>query len=67
MTDAEFDDEGKFVTRADYYGHDRRLANALTGRGDLVPVAELPKRRRKARKRRTSRRQDWWRQDFMQN
>lgn len=41
---ALIDDSGKFVTRPDYYGHDRRLAQALLGKGHLIDAAPVAKR-----------------------
>lgn len=64
---ALFDPDGNFVTRPDYYGHDSRLADALTGKGHLLPIAQVPGRRKRVRKRRASREQQWWQQDYMQN
>ncbi len=43
---AIFDDEGVFQTRSDYYGHDRRLAQALTGKGHLLPAVAIASRRK---------------------
>jgi len=57
---AHFDDEGRFQTRADYYGHDRRLAQALTGKGHLLPaVAIAAKRKRSPRRTRTAQDTPW--------
>ncbi len=36
------DDQGALVARPDYYGHDRRLAEALYGKGELFPEANMP-------------------------
>jgi murein L,D-transpeptidase YcbB/YkuD len=43
---AIFDDEGVFSTRPDVYGHDRRLAQALTGKGHLLPAVAIASRRK---------------------
>jgi murein L,D-transpeptidase YcbB/YkuD len=57
---AIFDDEGAFSTRRDIYGHDRRLAQALTGKGHLLPaVAIASKRKRKPRPTRTAGENRW--------
>lgn len=58
---AFFDDDGKFTTRADYYGNDRRLARVLVGKGNLFPVARAAPQRKRVRKRRTTQRdRDAW-------
>lgn len=58
---AFFDDDGKFTTRADYYGNDRRLARVLMGKGNLFPVARAAPPRKRVRKRRTTQRdRDAW-------
>lgn len=65
---ALFDDKDGFMTFGDYYGNDRRLAEALTGKGHLLPVASAPGRSRPVRKkRRSTRSQNWWNQHSMQN
>ncbi len=57
---AHFDDEGRFQTRPDIYGHDRRLAQALTGKGHLLPaVAIAAKRKRTPRRTRTAQDTPW--------
>ena len=38
---ALYDDNGKFITRPDVYGHDRRLAQALLGKGHLIDAAPV--------------------------
>lgn len=39
------DDDGALKTRPDYYGHDRRLAEALTGQGERLSVPYAAKER----------------------
>jgi murein L,D-transpeptidase YcbB/YkuD len=57
---AIFNNEGVFQTKFDYYGHDRRLAQALTGKGHLLPaVAIAKKRKRKPRPTRTAQDTPW--------
>jgi murein L,D-transpeptidase YcbB/YkuD len=57
---AHFDDKGVFQTRPDIYGHDRRLAQALTGKGHLLPaVAIAAKRKRPPRRTRTAQDTPW--------
>ena len=55
-----FDDDGAFKTKADIYGHDRRLAQALTGQGNLlsVPVVKIS-HKRKPRPKRTTQNSTW--------
>ena len=64
---AFFDEDGKFVTRPDYYGNDRRLANVLAGKGSLFPYVQVAKPRRRARPRRTTQNEGWHGDQFMQN
>ncbi len=66
---AFFDDDGKFTTRADYYGNDRRLARVLLGKGNLFPVARAAPQRKRVRKRRTTQRDPdaWHDNSSMQN
>ncbi len=66
---AFFDDDGKFTTRADYYGNDRRLARVLVGKGNLFPVARAAPQRKRVRKRRTTQndRDAWHDNTSMQN
>jgi len=44
---AHFDDKGVFQTRPDIYGHDRRLAQALTGKGHLLPAVAIAAKRKR--------------------
>jgi len=66
---AGFDENGAFVTQPDYYGHDRRLADVLTGKGHLLPAAQTPGRRARTVRRRTppASSEPWWEQLTMQN
>ena len=66
---AGFDENGAFVTRPDYYGHDRRLAELLTGKGHLLPAAQMPGRRPRTVRRRAppASTEPWWEQITMQN
>ncbi|MDA7947177.1 MAG: L,D-transpeptidase family protein [Hyphomicrobiaceae bacterium] len=48
-----FDKEGNFRTRSDYYGHDKRLAQALTGKGHLLPAPVIAVSRKRTPRRRT--------------
>ncbi len=57
---AMFNDEGIYQTLSDYYGHDRRLAQVLTGKGHLLPaVAIASKRKRTPRRTRTAQESPW--------
>lgn len=62
-----FDEDGTLVNNADYYGHDRRLAQALTGKGHLLPVVAAPARRKRAPRRRESSVDHWSEQSLSQN
>jgi len=66
---AGFDENGAFVTRPDYYGNDRRLADLLTGKGHLLPAAQMPGRRARTVRRRApaASSEPWWEQLTMQN
>ena len=66
---AGFDESGAFVTRPDYYGNDRRLADLLTGKGHLLPAAQIPGRRARTVRRRAppASSEPWWEQLTMQN
>jgi murein L,D-transpeptidase YcbB/YkuD len=64
---ASVDKEGTVVSHPDYYGHDKRLANALYGKGNLFPVAKAPGRRaRKPRPKPVVPKKEWW-EEAMQN
>ncbi len=55
-----FDKDGVFQVRSDYYGHDRRLAQALTGKGHLLPAPAIAApRKRKPRRTRTAQETPW--------
>ncbi|MHA1165527.1 MAG: L,D-transpeptidase family protein [Alphaproteobacteria bacterium] len=57
---AVFDDDGAFKTKADIYGHDRRLAQALTGQGNLLSVPAVKiSHKRKPRPKRTTQNSAW--------
>ena len=66
---AGFEENGGFVTRPDYYGNDRRLADLLTGKGHLLPAAQKPGRRARTVRRRPppASTEPWWEQITMQN
>ncbi len=60
-------EKGTVVSHPDYYGHDKRLANALYGKGNLFPVAQAPGRRaRKPRPKPVVPKKEWW-EEAMQN
>lgn len=62
-----FDPEGGMQTFRDVYGHDRRLAEALTGKGDLLPAPAIAVgRTHKPRPTRTAR-DTVWRNAFTAN
>ena len=64
-----FDKDGNLQTRSDYYGHDKRLAQMLTGKGHLLPVPAIAvSRKRKPRTPRTRTAQDTpWSNAFSAN
>ena len=63
-----FDKDGKFQTRSDYYGHDKRLAQKLTGKGHLLPApAVAVSRKRTPRKRTRTARDTPWNNAFSAN
>ncbi|MDH3581794.1 MAG: L,D-transpeptidase family protein [Hyphomicrobiales bacterium] len=62
-----FDADGTLVNSADYYGHDRRLAQALTGKGHLLPVVAAPARRKRPPRRRETSVDRWSEQSFSLN
>ena len=67
---AGLDENGDLITRPDYYGHDRRLADVLTGKGHLLPAAQTPGRRARTVRRRArppAPTESWWEQITMQN
>lgn len=64
---ASMDETGAIAFYPDYYGHDKRLANALYGKGNLFPVAQAPGRRaRKLRPKTVVPKKEWW-EEAMQN
>jgi murein L,D-transpeptidase YcbB/YkuD len=66
---AMFDDDGAFKTKRDIYGHDRRLAQALTGQGNLlsVPAIKTSRKKRTPRSARTTTQVSVWDQAFSAN
>lgn len=50
-----FDEDGTMKTFRDVYGHDRRLAEKLTGKGSLLPAPAIAVSRKKKKKERPSR------------
>jgi murein L,D-transpeptidase YcbB/YkuD len=64
---AHFDDEGVFQTRSDYYGHDRRLAQALTGKGHLLPAVAIASRRKRTRRSTSTGQETPWQAAFSAN
>jgi murein L,D-transpeptidase YcbB/YkuD len=56
-----FDEDGGMQTFGDVYGHDRRLAQALTGKGHLLPVpaVAVSKKRKPVTRTRTARDGVW--------
>lgn len=58
---AFFDDDGKFVTRADYYGHDARLSAALSGKTIVADPSTAKKKKIKKLKKKTAQQGgNWW-------
>ncbi len=65
---AIFDDEGVFTSRPDIYGHDRRLAQALLGKGHILPPPPVALRKARKKKRNaTTASETWWQPSFLQN
>ncbi len=66
---ALFDDNGKFITRPDVYGHDRRLAEALLGKGHLIDKAPVGRgtRYRPPRKPRPKPKEKHWTEEVLYN
>jgi murein L,D-transpeptidase YcbB/YkuD len=61
------DENGAFKSLPDYYGHDRRLAEALTGKGEplSVPASARPAPRVSEREERPNPRDNWRRRVLM--
>ncbi len=59
---ALFDDDGNFVTRPDYYGHDSRLIRALRSGGDALPqtAKKQSKRKKTVKKKVKKQAEGWW-------
>ena len=66
---AVFSDDGKFTTRPDIYGHDKRLAQVLMGKGHLMPAPPVAARtaRKKKRRRPGTQAGNWWQPGYLQN
>ena len=66
---AVFSDDGKFTTRPDIYGHDKRLAQVLMGKGHLMPAPPVAARtaRKKKRRRPGTQAGNWWQPNYLQN
>lgn len=64
-----FDDKGTYLSRSDIYGHDRRLAQALLGKGHVLPPPPVAVRtaRKKKRKPAPAASQNWWQPSYLQN
>jgi len=62
-----FDDQGKFTSWPDYYGHDKRLAAALTGRSHNIAKANAPDRKVLRKKRTAKKPTSWWSSLFSAN
>ena len=64
-----FDKDGNFLTRSDYYGHDKRLAQALTGKGHLLPapVIAVSRKKRPPRQRTRTAQDTPWNNAFSAN
>ncbi len=61
------DEDGAFKSLPDIYGHDRRLANVLMGKGHLLPVPAIAKRRPRVSRPRASDDSNDWRRAILQN
>jgi hypothetical protein len=57
---ALFDDQGKFTSWPDYYGHDKRLAAALTGKSHNLAKANAPNKKVLRKKRTPKKPTSWW-------
>jgi murein L,D-transpeptidase YcbB/YkuD len=55
-----FDDQGKFSSSPDYYGHDKRLAAVLAGKSYNLAKADARKRRAPGKKRTSKKPTSWW-------
>ena len=55
-----FDDQGKFSSSPDYYGHDKRLAAVLAGKSYNLAKADARKRRAPGKKRTSKKPTTWW-------
>ena len=55
-----FDDQGKFTTWPDYYGHDQRLAAALTGKSHNLAKAVASNTKVVRKKRAPKKPTSWW-------
>ncbi len=63
-----FDEQGEMRTYGDVYGHDRRLAELLTGKGELLPrPAIAAPRKRKPSRTRTAGSNRWDQNAFINN
>ncbi len=64
---ALLDDKGRFITRPDYYGHDRRLAQALLGKGHLIDPAPVARRSTYRPKPRPKKKKRHWADEVLYN
>lgn len=65
---AIFDDKDTFLSRPDIYGHDKRLAQALLGKGHLLPLPAITVRTARKKKRKPAATSDnWWQPSYLQN
>ena len=61
------DERGTFISLPDYYGHDRRLAQALLGKGHLIPPAPVARRSTYRPKPRPKRKKRHWTDEILYN
>ena len=62
---ASIDDEGRLKMWPDYYGHDRQIALALTGKAFADPIAVAAKPKRKKVKKAVKKKS--WAESFLQS
>ena len=57
---ALFDEQGKFTNWPDYYGHDKRLAAAMSGKSHNIAEASAPKKKVLRKKKTPKKATSWW-------